>query len=510
MPPAESGVEAGLCKSVLLVQILALAVLAGCGPSTRELDERAWSHAQSLWKRGEHAAAFLAWQRLRPGSAQATEAHRRLQEADRHYSKAVALFRADQPGVRELMVTAMALAPMNPAYYLPLARACRDRGMDVRAADLYRKYLAQRPSPGDATTVRGELEALPPDSSPFPPAFEERPGEAAAPPEETSPPSSWWLALAGLPGGLLLWRWRARPRRRLLRDLVLDRPELHQTVAYQIGCLRHEFLKHRVGAVAEVLRDLQAGRATPEQRRFMEERLGQGEPLLVAWRTHLASLQRSLGARTPLERSDPLFRDAGRALEVLAAAAKPGLLLKPHRLAIAQASLVRLDRELVNLVGELASCRVDEAFLREVVDSTRAEWASGRVAIDHLHIEPVLEPVELDVYRTDLGIVLKNVVRNAIQALDRSPPPRRLAVDMRVDLEPTGEEVVRLRVQDSSEEPVTQNTGAHTVEHGLGIVAVALQRYDGSLEISHGDPGYAKAVVIRLFRSQRNERGEAA
>jgi signal transduction histidine kinase len=447
---------------------------------------------------------------LRPGSAQATEAHRRLQEADRHYSKAVALFRADQPGVRDVMVTAMALAPMNPAYYLPLARACRDRGMDLRAADLYRKYLVQKPPPEDATMVRRELESLPADSSPFPLAFDERSGETVAPAEEAPPLSAWWVALAGLPGGLLLWRWRARPRRRQLRDLVLDRPELHQTVAYQIGCLRHEFLKHRVGAVAEVLRGLQAGRATAEQRRFMEERLGQGEPLLVAWRTHLTSLQRSLGARMPLESSDPLFREARRALEVLAAVAKPGLQAKPHRLADAQATLARLDRDLVDLVNALASCRVDEAFLREVVDSTRAEWASGRVAIDHLHIEPAPEPVELDVYRTDLGIVLKNVVRNAIQALDRSPPPRRLAIDMRVDLEPTGEEVVRLRVQDSSEESFAQSTGTHTVEHGLGIVAVALQRYDGSLEVSRGDPGYAKAVVIRLFRSQRNHKGAAA
>ncbi|HEX7597940.1 MAG TPA: hypothetical protein VF518_06975, partial [Polyangia bacterium] len=487
-----------------------LAVLAGCGPSTHELDERAWSHAQALWTRGEHAAAFRAWRQLRPGSVQAMEAHRRLQEADRQYGKAVALFRADQPGVREAMVTAMALAPMNPAHYLPLARACRDRGMLWRAADLYRKYLAQQPPPDDAVTVHNELEALPGDSSPFPPAFEERPGVAVVIAEKVSPLSSWWLALAAFPGGFLLWRWRGRLRWRRLGDLVLDRPELHQTVAYQIGCLRHEFLKHRVGAVAEVLHDIQTGRATAEQRRFMEERLGQGEPLLVAWRTHLTSLQRSLGARMPLERSDPLFRDAGRALEVLAAAARPGLLLKPHRLAAAQATLVRLDRDLVELVGALACCRVDEAFLREVVDTTRSEWASGRVEIDHLHIGPVPEPVELDVYRADLGIVLKNVVRNAIQALDRSPSPRRLAVDMRVEMEPTGEEVVRLRVQDASEEAVAQNAGAHTVEHGLGIVAVALQRYDGSLEVARGDPGYAKAVVIRLFRSQRADKGEAA
>ena len=97
-----------------------------------------------------------------------------------------------------------------------------------------------------------------------------------------------------------------------------------------------------------------------------------------------------------------------------------------------------------------------------------------------------------------------------------SPHPRRLAVDVLVDLEPTGEEVVRIRVRDSSTQPIEAeaSTAAPTgVEHGLGIVRTALLRYDGSLEIAPGGDGYAKAVVVRLFRSQATHPeplGEAA
>jgi hypothetical protein len=39
-----------------------------------------------------------------------------------------------------------------------------------------------------------------------------------------------------------------------------------------------------------------------------------------------------------------------------------------------------------------------------------------------------------------------------------------------------------------------------------------LLRYDGSIEVERGEGGYAKAVVVRLFRSQTatSSMGEAA
>ena len=124
---------------------------------------------------------------------------------------------------------------------------------------------------------------------------------------------------------------------------------------------------------------------------------------------------------------------------------------------------------------------------------------------------PVPAGSAVDVYRTDLRIGLKNIFRNAIAALGVSPRPRRLAADVLVELEPTGEEIVRIRVRDSSQARL-EAAAAAGVEHGLGIVHTALLRYDGSLEVLPGGDGYAKAVVVRLFRCQAWPRtlGEAA
>jgi signal transduction histidine kinase len=305
----------------------------------------------------------------------------------------------------------------------------------------------------------------------------------------------------------------ARQRRtQSLHELVLLRPEIHQTVAYQVGCLRHEFLKHRIGAAGEALSAWVAGRASPEQRHFLEDRLYKGEPLLSAWRAHVEGLDRSLGLKRSLALSDPLFRGAEGALVTLGRAMTKSL--DTHRVGEARECLRRFDCELGEMVTRLVSCSLDEGLLREVLASTRAEWSSGKVELDEVTIGPVPDGVAVDVYRTDLRIVIKNILRNAIAALADSPRPRRLAVDVLVNVEPTGEEVVRIRTRDSSCGLITGPAlrDGVDVEHGLGIVRTALMRYDGSLEVVRGEDGYSKAVVVRLFRSQvgAGTMGEAA
>ena len=168
-----------------------------------------------------------------------------------------------------------------------------------------------------------------------------------------------------------------------------------------------------------------------------------------------------------------------------------------------------VDRRLSDLVAGLVRCSVDEDLLREVVESTRSEWVSGKVALDEIRVGPVPPDVEVDVFRTDLRIVLKNVVRNAIQAAASAPAPRRLALDVKVEPEPTGEEFVVFRVRDSSPGGLDSGEGegqgkGNDVEHGLGIVNTALRRYDGSLQVVPDSDGYAKAVLIRFFHSQRS------
>jgi signal transduction histidine kinase len=505
-----------LGRKVLLSLLPWVGVVAvmGCRPSAEKQDELQWQTAETQWKRGE-PTAYEAWRRLDPRQQHGGQAWARLQEADARYRRAVELLRAEQPGLRETLAEALALAPMDPSLYLPLARACRERGSLWRAVDFYRKYLARQPPLADAAIARAELAALAADD--IPPEFDERPAEPA--PVARGPREPWnWLAMAaaGLLFLLLVGAMTRRRRARPLRDIVIERPEVHQAVAYQIGCLRHEFLKHRIGAAGEALHALIRGQASPEQRRFLEERLCKGEPLLAAWRTHVGALERSLGLKFALTRGDPLFRGAQRALAVLGRVATMTRPADARRVEQARDSLERLDRELAELVARLAYCPVDEGFLRDVLVSTRSEWASGKVELDDISVGPVPEGVAVDVYRTDLRIVLKNILRNAISALAESPHPRRLAVDVLVDLEPTGEEVVRIRVRDSSTQPIEAeaSTAAPTgVEHGLGIVRAALHRYDGSLEIAPGGDGYAKAVVVRLFRSQATHPeplGEAA
>ena len=502
-------------RETLLLSLLALlagAGMMGCGPSAEHLDEERWRQAETQWKSGE-PTAYAAWRRLDPQQKHGRAAWARMSAADLAYRRAIDLLRTEQPGLRETLSDALALAPMDPALYLPLARACRARGTLWRAADFYRKFLAQSPPLLDAAAARGELAALGGDRDPFPPDFDRR-GEGAAPATAEAFLGWRWpamVAAALLVAWLALWGVRRR-RNRPLCELVRSQPEVHQTVAYQIGCLRHEFLKHRIGAAGEALAGLVAGRASREQRQFLEERLCKGEPLLTVWRAHVDGLDRSLGLKRSLVHVDPLFRGAEQALQVLGRAVTKSA--DPRRVREARECLQEFDRELGDLVARLVSCSLDEAFLREVLASTRAEWSSGKVDLDEVMVGPVPDGVAVDVYRTDLRIVLKNIFRNAIAALADSPHPRRLAVDVVVDIEPTGEEVVRVRVRDSSRGSIAEPAASDgvDVEHGLGIVRTALLRYDGSIEVERGEGGYAKAVVVRLFRSQTatSSVGEAA
>jgi signal transduction histidine kinase len=473
--------------------------LVACRPSAAQLDEEQWHQAESQWQRSD-PGAYRTWRRLNAEQPHGRVAWMRLGQADLRYRRAVDLVRTGEPGLRETLTQALALAPMDPALYLPFARACRDRGSLWRAEDFYRKYLARNPSAPEADAARAELAAIGTDRDPFPPDFDQQAATSASPPDQ----QRWWLRSSGLgAAGLVLTMLGVLAllvlRRRggdSLRAIVAARPELHQAVAYQIGCLRHEFLKHRIGAAGEALLAVLDGKATPEQHRFLAQRLREGEPLLAAWRAHVVALDRSLGLARSLLRTDPVFRRADRALKAIGRG-------RQRRARHAYGTLRRLDCELGELVARLASCHVDEAFLRDVLASTRSEWSSGRVDLDEVVVGPVPGEVAVDVYRTDLRIVLKNIVRNAIASLADSPHPRRLAIDVLVEMEPTGEDVVRIRVRDSGGGSFADPGGAAVdVEHGLGIVQSALRRYDGSLEVMSGDGVYAKAFGVRLFASQ--------
>jgi hypothetical protein len=133
---------------------LLAAALAGCSGD----GERAWRHADEAWRRRE-AHAFRQWRALDAATPWGSQAAARLAEADAGYRRGIARLGAGQPDAREALAAAAALGPMDPALYLPLARACRDRGLDERAATLYRTFLSQAPPGRDADDAHAELAA---------------------------------------------------------------------------------------------------------------------------------------------------------------------------------------------------------------------------------------------------------------------------------------------------------------------------------------------------------------
>jgi len=372
------------------------------------------------------------------------------------------------------------LGAMDPALYLPLARACRDRGLSERAVEFYRKYLAT--SPRDAEAVAVELAALESDL------------DWDAPPERLYWPLPFLLA--ALVGALVWWLARARAaRRRLtLEQLCADNPELQPAIAYLVGCLRHELFKHRILAAGDAVRAVARGQAAAGQRQFLAARLYQGAPLPVAWAGHLASFIRALGPRFDLSRHDRQWSAAGRAVAELARQ-EVSLLRgeRNERLLAAWTALEDFDRRLGVLLRGLTHTRIDADLLRQIVasiDVEDVEVTLGEVPAD----------VQVVVYRVDLELIVRNLRRNAVRAAARAPGPARVCVDVQLELEATGEEAVRVRVRDTSPEALPRDFGARR-GRGLGIVAETLDRYDGCLEVLPGEGEWQKSVSLRLFRA---------
>ena len=226
-------------------------------------------------------------------------------------------------------------------------------------------------------------------------------------------------------GGLAALGGRLR-RRRSLAQLAADSPELQPAISYLIGRLRHELLKHRIGAVADAIKALASGQSSAAQRLFLRERVFGGEPLLKAWDGHLRALARTLGPHAGVLRTDSGFQSADQTIRALVAQQEAFTLGQPaaiRRMQAAYARLRRFDDQLLALLMRLSRTVIDRSLLEEVVASVGEEYAVSQVTLDEVLIEPPTELVAVEVYRTDLLLVLKNLLRNAILAVGRSPAP---------------------------------------------------------------------------------------
>ncbi len=421
--------------------------------------------------------------------------------SDEAYRQAIALLASGAPGVRQAFDDAQRKGPMDPHLYLPLARACREHNLP-RAAEFYEKYLTRVPNGREHVAALAELRAL--DGGSGPSEFD----NLDLPRVDSRRRWPVMLAVAAaLVAVLAAAVWLRRRPRSSLRELAATAPELHPALAYLVGTLRHELLKHRVGATCAAARAVVSGAAEAEQRRFLVERLRGDPPLGTAFRAHLAQFPRTLGTRFDVARVDPQFQKACREvalIERLLPRVERGEPRAAARLLLALEGLVALDATLAQLLSELAVTTIDLALLEEAVHTVRDEFVSRRVQLDNVAIEAPSEPVTVEIFRADLLLVLRNLVRNALAAMDKLPrdAPRRLGLDVTVELLPTGIEMVRLRVSDTSHAlPPTERR--IRLDRGLGLVMAALDRYDGSLEVIElaDTDGFHKAVVLRFFRA---------
>lgn len=497
---------------------LTLALVAACGESDADRSAR-WQAALAHWERSHDPSSYAEWDALAEDTAEGAEAHRRLRESDRHYRRGIALVETGDPEAREAFREAVSIAPMDPRLYLPLARAFRGQAelqpdnphLFIRAAEYYRKFLALAPDDPRVPDARRELDELDPTATQFlEPTTQPVSAAGDDARAELGVASALTIASILLALAALFLLARRRGPTRSLAELAALRPELHPAIAYLVATIRHELLKHRIGAVSSGVRSLVSATGPLDERReaqraFVAERLYGGEPLLLAWESHVGAFERALGPELDMRRRDPAFRAADRAMRAIAKLeprVRRGDAPALAALARHEESLRGLDASLARLVAGLVRTRLDAALVREVLDAVRGEIAAGEVKLDGVAID-VPDPAPfVEVFRVDLVLVLKNVVRNAVLAVGRGEAPRRIGVEVQVELLPTGEENVALRVLDSSPEVLTTEAIAERrVDRGLGLVTAALTRYDGAILVEEASPPYRKAICIRFFRA---------
>jgi signal transduction histidine kinase len=342
-----------------------------------------------------------------------------------------------------------------------LARACRARGAGERAADFYRKAIAEASDANVIDAARRELSSLSIEI-----------GDPFAAPSESRP--WWWLGAVLCAGVIALTLWWLRRRRHTDVDALLARhPERAASFRYACGVLQHELLKHRLAPLRN------AGR----------ESTAPMDPLHSAWRRHLDALAAALGVAPPSLLAHPRFAAANRAMNSLVAVESTGQAAPEPALAALRA----LDRQLTawGKVGE--RCVIDGALFDQLLDSLRDERAGRRLPVQ-IDVECLASPPWVNVFFYDLLLVLRNLVRNAMAAAEATGATT-VRIDVRILLDETAQEWVRVAIHDTS--PARPPSDA-APERGIGLVRATLERYGGALLEVQPALGYAKALAMSV------------
>ncbi len=477
-----------------MIRRLAIVVLlAGCGSGEDpERDEAAALELRAARDKLRRRAldAYGAFRAIPADTRAGRRAREDLARADVLYREGIRLAEAEREAeAGDRLARAVRIAPIDPRLYRRLGDVYMRRYERTRSWADYQRGMEY---------FRKAVDALAATPAPAPDAVARGPGARSL--------AAVLAALVAIAAGVLLLH-RVR-RGETLEELIEKSPEMHPQVAYQVGALRHELLKHRIGAVSDALSALRVGRSSLPEIAYLAGRLFGGEPIARVWETHVDALERASGGRLNLRWRDRRFRRAGRALREIGRLrrdfARPDERLA-RRLGDLHAQVQQFDAWLRELADRLTLAKVDAALLREVVYAVQQEHQAGAVHVDEIRYGDVPPDVHVEVFRTDLVIVLKNVVRNAILAMADEAPGRALGLEVRLEPEPTGEESVTVVVRDTSAQTLTTEAiYERKLDRGLGLVTAALDRYNGSISVEPSTGGFRKAVALRFFRAMRD------
>ncbi len=334
------------------------------------------------------------------------------------------------------------------------------------------------------------------------------------------------LALMLLVAGALAlrnWRWGGID----LATLLDRHPDAGPDVQRVLSAIRHEVLKHNTLMLDGLIERIRSGAESREpvehilRAFFGADGHGGAEPRLHAYAEQLVSIGRAHGERLNLAQRDPLtsallsgfarmrqLRHALLAVDDASPAAHQRL--ADELRAVDQLLNERGHAALRALLDRVRLLHVDAALLNAVFDRVRHEPALATASIAPLALDPRSElPCALALPRPAFDDILSNLFRNALEAsiVHGAPAPIVVGVLVVIELDPvTAIERVALHVRDRAPHMLerAQLRDAY-IEAGLGLTADLVAQRDGQLDLSEQEPGFEKAVVLRL-PGQRSER----
>jgi cytochrome c-type biogenesis protein CcmH/NrfG len=334
-------------------------------------------------------------------------------------------------------------------------------------------------------------------------------------------PRVFWrrVSTAGFGGILLIGlAWYVRRFREIDVETFLERcPRAWPDAAVILSAIKHEVLKHNTTLLPSVADALEAGR--PEAARYAAERLfgAVGEPGIIErfdrYLVKLSGLAGAHGQRLALRR-DPILSPMRLSMRSLQRLKAP--LLGERKMPRHVSTTLRDISSVLNgsgydalgrLLSEMCVLPLDEAVLRHIYHRVAEEpELQGEAPVLNFELPQCAVPVRI--FRADLEDIAGNLFRNALEALRRDHPlgARRVGVAVVEEVDPvTGHEHVALRFRDNALEPFTNEMLAgRYIEHGLGLALDMVSRYQGSMCIEE-EPGWAKAVVVRLPRAETGD-----